>query len=165
MTFSVFLSKGKIDFGINLLPDTNPISIPLYGMAPAELKELKTQLTNLLDKVLIRPSISLWGTPVLFVNKKDGSLIMCIDYRQLNKVKIKNKYPLPRIIDLFVQLRGASYFSKIDLRSRYHQLGVRGEDIPKTTFRTRYGHYEFLVMSIGLTNTPSVFVDLMNWVF
>ena len=113
----------------------------------------------------IRPSISPWGAPVLFVRKKDGSLRMCINHRHLNKVTVKNRYPLPRIDDLFDQLQGASYFSKIDLRSDYHQLRVRECDIPKTTFRTRYGHYEFVVMSFGSTNAPAAFMDLMNRVF
>jgi hypothetical protein len=109
-----------------------------------------TQLQELLDKGFIRPSISPWGAPVLFVKKKDGSLRMCIDYRELNKLTVKNRYPLPRIDDLFDQLQGASWFSEINLRSGYHQLKVRNEDIPKTAFCTRYGHYEFLVMSFGL---------------
>ncbi|KAH0758120.1 hypothetical protein KY290_021613 [Solanum tuberosum] len=134
-------------------------------MAPAELKELKEQLKDLLDKGFIRPSISPWDAPVLFVKKKDGSLIMCIDYRQLNKVTIKNKYHIPMIDDLFYQLQGASHFSKIDIRFGYHQLRVRYSDIPKTTFRTRYGHYEFVVLSFGLTNAPAAFMDLMNRVF
>ncbi|XP_060168953.1 uncharacterized protein LOC132599707, partial [Lycium barbarum] len=157
--------EREIDFSIDLLPGTQPISIPPYRMAPAELKELKEQLKDLLDKGFIRPSTSPWGAPVLFVRKKDGSLRMCIDYRQLNKVTIKNKYPLPRIDDLFDQLQSAKYFSKIDLRSGYHQVRVREADIPKTAFRTRYGHYEFRVMSFGLTNAPAVFMDLMNRVF
>ena len=131
-------------------------------MAPAELKKLKEQLKDLLDKGFIRPSTSPWGAPVLFVRKKDGSLRMCIDYRQLNKVTIKNIYPLPRIDDLFDQLQGARYFSKIDLCSGYHQVRVRESDIPKTAFRDRYRHYEFRVMSFGLTNAPGVFMDLMN---
>ncbi|KAH0665926.1 hypothetical protein KY285_027132 [Solanum tuberosum] len=126
--------KREIDFGIDLLPNTQRISIPPYRMAPAELKELKEQLKDLLDKGFIRPSISPRGAPVLFVKKKDGSLRMCIDYRQLNKVTIKNKCPFPRIDDLFDQFQGASHFSKIDLRSSYHQLRVRDSDIPKTTF-------------------------------
>ena len=157
--------EREVDFAIDLLPDTQPISIPPYRMAPAELKELKEQLKDLLEKGFIRPSSSPWGAPVLFVRKKDGSLRMCIDYRQLNKVTVKNKYPLPRIDDLFDQLQGSKCFSKIDLRSGYHQVRVREEDIPKTAFRTRYGHYEFRVMSFGLTNAPAVFMDLMNRVF
>ncbi|KAH0698841.1 hypothetical protein KY284_013056 [Solanum tuberosum] len=159
------LPEREIDFGIDLLPDTQPISIPPYRMAPAELKELKEQLKDLLDKGFIRPSISPWGAPVFFVKKKDGSLRMCNDYRQLNKVTINKKYPIPRIDDLFDQLQGASHFSKIDLRSGYHQLRVRDSDIPKKAFRTRYGHYEFVVMSFGLTNAPATFMDLMNRVF
>ncbi|KAL0550001.1 hypothetical protein IC582_014497 [Cucumis melo] len=134
-------------------------------MAPAELKELKVQLQELLDKGFIRPSVSLWGAPVLFVKKKDGSMRLCIDYRELNKVTVKNRYPLPRIDDLFDQLQGATVFSKIDLRSGYHQLRIKDEDVPKTAFRSRYGHYEFIVMSFGLTNAPAVFMDLMNRVF
>ncbi|CAL2270252.1 unnamed protein product [Prunus armeniaca] len=126
-------------------------------MAPAELRELKTQLQELVDKGFIRPSFSSWGAPVLFVKKKDGTMRLCIDYRQLNKVTVRNKYPLPRIDDLFDQLKGAKVFSKIDLRSGYHQLRIREEDMPKTDFRTRYGHYEFLVMPFGLTNAPAAF--------
>ena len=123
------------------------------------MKELRTQLDDLLAKGFIRPSSFPWGAPILFVKKKDGSMRLCIDYRELNKVTIKNRYPLPRIDDLFDQLQGASYFSKIDLRSGYHQLKVKDEDVHKTAFRTRYGHYEFLVMPFGLTNAPAAFME------
>ncbi|KAL0537361.1 hypothetical protein IC582_026339 [Cucumis melo] len=155
----------EVEFAIELEPGTVPISRAPYRMAPAELKELKVQLQELLDKGFIRPSVSPWGTPVLFVKKKDGSMRLCIDYRELNKVTVKNRYPLPRIDDLFDQLQGATVFSKIDLRSGYHQLRIKDEDVPKTAFRSRYGHYEFIVMSFGLTNAPAVFMDLMNRVF
>ncbi|KAL0562073.1 hypothetical protein IC582_002523 [Cucumis melo] len=155
----------EVEFAIELEPGTVPISRAPYRMAPAELKELKVQLQELLDKGFIRPSVSPWGAPVLFVKKKDGSMRLCIDYRELNKVTVKNRYPLPRIDDLFDQLQGATVFSKIDLRSGYHQLRIKDEDIPKTAFRSRYGHYEFIVMSFGLTNAPAVFMDLMNRVF
>ncbi|GJR02946.1 putative reverse transcriptase domain-containing protein [Tanacetum coccineum] len=126
------------------------------------MEELSAQLQELSDKGFIRPSSSPWGAPVLFVKKKDGSFRMCIDYRELNKLTVKNRYPLPRIDDLFDQLQGSSVYSKINLRSGYHQLRVCDKDIPKTAFRTRYGHYEFQVMPFGLTNTPTVFMDLMN---
>jgi len=159
------LPKRVIDFIIDLVPGTAPISKALYRMAPIEMKELKTQLEELLDKGYIRPSYSPWGAPVLFIKKKDGSLRLCIDYRELNKVTIKNRYPLPRIDDLFDQLKGATIFSKIDLRSGYHQLRIKEEDIPKTAFRTRYGHYDFTVMPFGLTNAPAVFMDLMHRTF
>ena len=154
-----------VEFTIDLLPGTNPISLTPYRMAPAELRELKVQLQELVDKGFIQPSTSPWGAPVLFVRKKDGTLRLCIDYRQLNRVTIKNRYPLPRIDDLFDQLRGACVFSKIDLRSGYYQLKISRDDVPKTAFRTRYGHYEFLVMPFGLTNAPAAFMDLMNRVF
>ncbi|KAG8503904.1 hypothetical protein CXB51_001877 [Gossypium anomalum] len=155
----------EVEFGIELIPGTTPISIAPYRMAPLELKELKAQLQELTDKGFVRPSSSPWGAPVLFVKKKDGSMRLCIDYRQLNKVTVKNKYPLPRIDDLFDQLKGATVFSKIDLRSGYYQLRVKESDVPKTAFRTRYGHYEFLVMPFGLTNAPAIFMDLMNRIF
>jgi hypothetical protein len=134
-------------------------------MPPKELAELKTQLQELLDKGYIRPSSSPWGCPALFVKKKDGSLRLCVDYRPLNVVTIKNKYPPPRIDVLFDQLAGAKVFSKIDLRSGYHQIKIRPCDIPKTAFSTRYGLYKFLVMSFGLTNAPAYFMYLMNSMF
>ena len=157
--------EREIDFPIDLVLGTAPISLPPYRIAPVELKELKARLQELVDGGFIRPSISPWGAPMLFVKKKEGTWRLCIDYRQLNKVTIRNKYPLPRIDELFDQLQGTKVFSKIDLRSGYHQLRIRESDIPKTAFRTRYGHYEFLVMSFGLTNAPTAFMDLMNWVF
>ena len=152
----------QVEFQIDLVPGAAPVARAPYRLAPSELKELSDQLQELLDKGFIRPSSSPWGAPVLFVKKKDGSFRMCIDYRELNKLTVKNRYPLPRIDDLFDQLQGSSFYSKIDLRSGYHQLQVREEDIPKTAFRTRYGHYEFQVMPFGLTNAPAIFMDLMN---
>ena len=155
----------EIDFQIELAPGTEPISRAPYRMAPAELKELKVQMEEMVNKGFVRPSTSPWGAPVLFVKKKDGSMRLYIDYRELNKVTIRNQYPLPRIDDLFDQLQGAKVFSKIDLRSGYHQLRVHDDDVPKTAFRTRYGHFEFLVMPFGLTNAPAAFMDLMNRIF
>ena len=137
----------------------------LHRMAPVELQELRVQLQELLDKGFIRPSTSPWGAPVLLAKKKDETLRMCIDYRQFYRVTIKNRYPLPRIDDLFDQLRGARVYSKIGLCTSYHQPRVRETYIPKTTFRTRYGHFEFTVMPFGLTNVPTAFMDLMHRVF
>jgi hypothetical protein len=134
-------------------------------MSREELAELKIQLKDLLDKDFIRTSSSPWGCPVLFVSKKDKGLRLCVDYRPLNAVTIKNKYPLPRIDILFDQLAGAQVFSKIDLRSGYHQIKIRDEDIPKMAFSMRYVLYEYLVMSFGLTNAPTHFIYLMNSVF
>lgn len=147
------------------MPGTEPISKTPYRMTAQELVELKIQLEELLKKGLIRPSVSPWGAPVIFVKKKDGSLRLCIDYRQLNKVTIKNRYPLPHIDDLFDRVKGARIFSKIDLKSGYHQLRIQEADIHKIAFRTKYGQYEFTVVPFGLTNTPSVFMSLMNGVF
>ncbi|KAL0561571.1 hypothetical protein IC582_002005 [Cucumis melo] len=157
--------RDYLDIFPEELPGLPPHRESPYRMAPAELKELKVQLQELLDKGFIRPSVSLWGAPVLFVKKKDGSMRQCIGYRELNKVTVKNRYPLPRIDNLFDQLQGATMFSKIDLRSGYHQLRIKDGDVPKTAFRSRYGHYKFIVMSFGLTNAPAVFMDLMNKVF
>ncbi|GJS91537.1 putative nucleotidyltransferase, ribonuclease H [Tanacetum coccineum] len=145
----------QIEFQIDLVPGAAPVARAPYRLTPSELQELS-------DKGFIRPSSSPWGVPVLFVKKKDGSFWMCIDYRELNKLTVKNRYPLSRIDDLFDQLQGSRVYSKIDLRYGYHQLRVREEYVPKTSSRTRYGHYEFQVMSFGLTNAPAVFMDLMN---
>nr|GEU67845.1 reverse transcriptase domain-containing protein [Tanacetum cinerariifolium] len=144
------------------LEDVPIVPRSLYRLAPAEMQELSTQLQELSYKEFIRPSSSPWGASVLFVKKKDGSFRMCIDYSELNKITVKNRYPLPRIDDLFDQLQGSRVYLKIDLRSGYQQLRVCEEDIPKTAFRTRYGHYEFQVMPFGLTNAPTIFMDLMN---
>ncbi|GJW87682.1 putative reverse transcriptase domain-containing protein [Tanacetum coccineum] len=152
----------QVEFQIDLIPGTTPVARAPYRLALLEMQELSDQLLELSDRGFIRPSTSPWGAPVLFVKNKDRSFRMCIDYRELNKLTIKNHYPLPRIDDLFDQLQGLSVYSKIDLRSGYHQLRVRDEDIPKTAFKTRYGHYEFQVMPFGLTNAPAVFMDLMN---
>jgi hypothetical protein len=155
----------EIEFIIELQPDTASISKRPNRMPPNELAELKVQLQDLLDKGFIHPSASPWGCPALFVKKKDHSLRLCVDYRPLNAVTIKNKYPLPRIDILFDQLVGAKVFSKIDLRSGYHQIKIKPSDIPKTAFFTRYGLYEYLVMSFGPTNAPAYFMYLMNSVF
>ncbi|GJR57586.1 putative reverse transcriptase domain-containing protein [Tanacetum coccineum] len=132
-----------VEFQIDLIPGAAPVARAPYRLAPSEMKELSELLQEIFDKGFIRPSSSPWGAPILFVKKKDGSFRMCIDYRELNKLTVKNRYPLPRIDDLFDQLQGSSIYSKIDLRSGYHQLRVREQDIPKTAFQTRYGHYEF----------------------
>ncbi|GJZ02786.1 putative reverse transcriptase domain-containing protein [Tanacetum coccineum] len=152
----------QVEFRIDLVPGAAPVARAPYRLARSEMEELVTQLQELFDKGFIRPSSLPWGAPVLLVKKKDGSFWMCIDYHELNKLTVKNRYPLLRIDDLFDQLQGSSVYSKIDLRSGYHQLRVRDEDIPKTAFRTHYGHYEFQVMPFGLTNAPTVFMDLMN---
>ena len=154
-----------VEFKIKLMPGTNPIIKKPYRMGPKELVELKHQLEELEEKGFIRSSSSSWGSPVLFVKKHDGTMRLCVDYRDLNKVTIKNKYPLPRIDDLFDQLHGAKIFSRLDLASGFHQMKVAEESIEYTAFNTRYGLYEFLVMPFGLTNAPSYFVDLMNRIF
>ncbi|GJX19189.1 putative reverse transcriptase domain-containing protein, partial [Tanacetum coccineum] len=147
----------QVEFQIDLIPSVALVAWVPYRLAPSKMKKLSNQLKELSDKGFIRPSSSPWGALILFVMKKDGSFRMCIDYRELNKLTVKNRYPLPRIDDLFDQLQGSSIYSKIDLRSGYHQLRVREEDV-----KTRYGHYEFQVMPFGLTNAPAVFMDLMN---
>ncbi|GKE03709.1 putative reverse transcriptase domain-containing protein [Tanacetum coccineum] len=144
------------------MPGAAPIARAPYRLAPSEMQELSDQLQELADRGFIRPSTSPWGAPVLFVKKKKESFRMCIDYRELNKLTVKNRYQLLKIDNLFDQLQGSSVYSKIDLRLGYLQLRVKDEDIPKTAFRTWYRHYEFQVMRFGLTNAPAVFMDLMN---
>src|SRR3954465_9396165 len=151
-----------VEFLIDLLPGSGPIAKKPYKMSVDELKELKKHLGEQLQKGFIQPSSLSWGAPVLFVDNKDRSQRLCIDYRSINVVTIKNKYPLPRINDLFDQLEGARVFSKIDLRSGYFQLNIREQDIPKTAFTTRYGLYEYTVMPFGLTNAPAVASQLSN---
>ncbi|KAI3808106.1 hypothetical protein L1987_24049 [Smallanthus sonchifolius] len=143
----------QVEFRIDLIPRANPVARAPYRLAPSEMQELASQLQELSNKGFIRPSHSPWGAPVLFVKKKDGSFCMCIDYRELNKLTIKNRYPLPRIDDLFDQLQGSTCFSKIDLRSGYHQLRVQEDDIPKTAFRTRY----------GIHVDPATIETIKNW--
>lgn len=157
-------SRGR-EHTIELEPDAKPPFRPIYRLSFKELQELDKQLQELLKSGYIRPSKSPYGAPILFVTKKDGSMRMCVDYRALNKVTIKNRYPLPRIDDLLDQVQGAKVFSKIDLRSGYYQVRIAAQDVEKTAFRTRYGHYEFLVMPFGLTNAPATFMALTNDVF
>ncbi|GKB11426.1 putative reverse transcriptase domain-containing protein [Tanacetum coccineum] len=152
----------QVEFQIDLVPGAASVARAPYQLAPSRMKNLSEQLQELSDKGFIRPSSSPWGALVLFFKKKDGSFRMCIDYRELNKLTVKNRYPLPRIDNLFNQIRGSNIYSKKDMRSGYHQLQVREEDTPKMAFRTRYGHYEFQVMPFGLTNAPAIFMDLMN---
>jgi hypothetical protein len=157
--------ERELEFTIDLKLGTELIARTPYQMSTPELQKFKMQLKELLDLGLIHPSVSPWGAPVIFIRKKDGLWRLCIDYRQLNKATIKNQYPLPRIDDLFDQMKGVTVFSKIDLRSGYHQLWIKEDDIPKTTFKTRFGHYKFTILPFGLTNAPGVFMSLMNGVF
>jgi hypothetical protein len=157
--------ERAIEFKIELQPGTAPIAKAPYKMSHVEMKELKIQLLGLLDKGYICPSTSPWGCSALFVEKKDKELHLCVDYRPLNAITIKNKYPLPCIDILFDQLARAQVFSKIYLRSGYHQIKIRVKDITKTAFTTRYGLYEYQVMSFGLTNALAHFMYLMNSVF
>jgi hypothetical protein len=151
-----------VEFVIELMPGVGPIAKSLYRMSFDELDELKKLLMKLLEQGFVQPSASPWGSPVLFVENKDGTKRMCIDYRTLNSMTIKNKYPLPRIEDLLDRLKKARFFSNIDLRSGYHQMKIREQDIPKTAFTTRYGLYEFVVVSFGMTNASVYFMNLMN---
>ena len=157
--------RRDVDHRIELEPGTTPPSRPTYRLSPTELDELKKQLADLTKHGFIQPSKSPFGAPVLFVKKKEGELRMCVDYRALNKITVKNRYPLPRIDELMDRLHGAKYFSKIDLRSGYHQVRIHPDDVAKTAFRTRYGHYEFLVLPFGLTNAPATFMHLMQQIF
>jgi Reverse transcriptase (RNA-dependent DNA polymerase) len=150
------------DFKIELVPGAAPIKKGLYRLSTKETEELRSQLHDLLEKGFIQPSSRIWGSPILFVNKKDGGSCLCVDYRALNNVTVKNSYPLPRITDIFDQLTGAKFFSKIDLRSEYHQIRLHKDSIPKTAFRTRYGLLEFTALPYGLTNAPSTLMSLMN---
>jgi hypothetical protein len=154
-----------VEFVIELMPGAGPIAKSPYRMSSEEVDELKKHLKKLLEQGFVRPSASPWGSLVLFVEKKDGTKRMCIDYCTLTSMMIKNKYPLPRIEDLLDRLKKAKFFSKIDLRSGYHQMKIREQDIPKTAFTTRYGLYEFVVVSFGLTNAPAYFMNLMNKFF
>jgi hypothetical protein len=157
--------KKDIDFSINLMPGVALVSKTPYRMSTPELKELQMKLEELLKKGYICPSVSPWGSPVLFLKKKYGTLILCIDFRQLNKVIVKNKYPLPRTDDIFDQLKDEKIFSKIYLRLGYHQVNIKEEYINNTTFRTRYGHYEFTMVPFGLSNASVVFMCLMSGLF
>jgi hypothetical protein len=154
-----------VEFVIELMPGAGPVAKSPYRMSFEELDELKKQLKKLLEQGFVRPSASPWGSPILFMEKKDGTKRMCIEYRTLNSMTIKNKYPLPRIEDLLDRLKKAKLFSKIDPRSGYHQMKIREQDIPKTAFTTWYGLYKFVVVSFGLTNAPTYFMNLMNKVF
>ena len=155
----------EIEFYIDLVIKVQPISITPYRMAPTKLAKLNTQLNKLLEKGFTKNSPSPWGSPVLFAKKTGGIFRLCVDYRKLNQLMVKSKYPLSKIKELFDQLRGSKFLLKIDLGSNYHQLKIREEDIPKNSSITYYGHFEFLVISFGLTNAPTNFMNLMNWVF
>ena len=157
--------QRQLDHRIELVPGAEPPHRAPYRMSPKGLDELKKQLRELTEKGYIQPSVSPFGAPVLFVPKKDGGVRMCVDYRALNRVTVHNRYPLPRIEDLLDRLQGAKFFTKIDLRSGYHQIRVHPTDVPKTAFRTRYGHFEFLVLPFGLTNAPATFMHLMHSIF
>ena len=153
----------ELNFSLELVLRAKPVSKVPYRMTTLEMQEVKLQLQELLDKGLVNPNVSPWGGPILFVKKKDGTMRLRIHYHMLNKLTIKNI--LPRIDDHFDQLKDAKIFSKIDLRSGYHQLRIKSEDTFKTTFKTCYGHYEFIVFPFGLTNALASFMNLMNNIF
>jgi hypothetical protein len=159
------MPERESEFTIDLKWRNEPIEIMPYQMSTPTLQKLRMQLKDLLDLGLIHSSVSPWCAPILFIRKKDGSLRLSIDYLQLNKEMIKNQYPLARIDDFFDQMKGATMFSTIDLRSGYHQLHIKEDDIPKTSFNMRFFHYDFIVLPFGLINTPGVFMSLMNGVF
>jgi Reverse transcriptase (RNA-dependent DNA polymerase)/RNase H-like domain found in reverse transcriptase len=155
----------QVELKIELDEGAKPVSKPVHKLSPAEQDELKAQIELLLEKGLIRPSMSPWGAPVLFAPKKDGGLCTCLDYRDLNKLTVKYECPIPRVDELFDHLGGATHVRSIDLRSGYYQIRIGEKDIPKTCICTRYGSYEFILMPFGLTNAPSTFQALMNDVF
>jgi len=157
--------EREVDHEIELVPGAQPTAKRAYKMSVPEAIELKEQLRQLLEQGFARPSVSPWGAPVLFQKKKDGTFRLCIDYRGLNQLTIKNKYPIPRIDELLDRLHGTQVFTKIDLKSGYYQIRIKEQDIPKTAFNTRYGHYEFTVMPFGLTNAPATFTRLMQEIF
>ena len=154
-----------IDHAIETIPGTEPPFRPIYRLSYEETAELKRQLEDLLAKGYIKPSVFSYGAPVLFVQKKEGTLRLCVNYRALNKITVKNRYPLPRIDELLDKLVDAKYFTKIDLCSGYYQIRIKREDTSKTIFRTRYEHYEFLVMPFRLTIAPATFMTLINDIF
>jgi Reverse transcriptase (RNA-dependent DNA polymerase) len=157
--------ERSVAMEIDLEEGTKPVSKPAFRLSPAEMDELKKQLSILLEMGLIRPSVSPWGAPILFSPKKDGGLRTCLDYRAFNKLAIKNKCPIPRIDEIFDRLQGAQYFTSLYLRSGYYQIRMKDADIPKTCIRTRYGSFEILVMPFRLTSAPSTFQAVMNDVF
>jgi hypothetical protein len=154
--------RAGVAHTIPLLPNAAPVFKNLYRLSPTERAEVEAQIKEALAKGWIEPSTFPWGAPILFVHKKGGGLRMCVDYRALNKQTIKNKYPLPRIDDLFDCLQGAQIFSSLDLASGYHQIRIPDEDIPKTAFRTPGGHYQYRILSFGLANAPATFQAAMN---
>lgn len=157
--------EREVDHRIEVEPGHTPPSRNPYRLAPAEMEVLREQIRELLESGHIRPSTSPYGAPVLFARKKDGTLRLCIDYRALNKITIKNKSPIPRIDELFDQLHGAKYFTKIDLDCAYHQIRIHPQDVPKTAFNTQFGHFEFVVLTFGFTNAPATFQTLMTRIF